>query len=491
MKNKRYILIIPTIMSMIFLLASCASTTDNAQAERIQREPQAIVEAGHLAGEINILVEQYGDNDLRIYADLFNAIHPNVVINFETYQPATDMAEFAALTTRLMANPPDIFAFSTAGMNFEKVAHESLFVDLYDFFYGPRGIDQSEYFYNIFHALETSGGLFAVPLYVVPELIYLNRRFFDAIDVDWSAIHSMTFEQEIEYFALIQQALPDIRGIRANDLFSIWQLIERELLYDLETGNVYIDTPRMHGLVEQVIELYIPNPSRFIFMPTHKNFSVFGGSVEFADRILNNSNLMRLSRWDEWSRISIIFILQDHPNMQFSQPVVMARGENADLLEFSSHTSFSIMQNAANRDLAWEFLRFMLEFDESLLNWYENIVLPPLYAAATGNNLPINRTRFDAQFGSIIGRDHFATWHFTDLGDFVDISEEAHRELTISSGLELYRGIVESLNFEVRSNRAVLNSLVYPDIWLLYTNQQDIATTLANIQNRLELYVAE
>jgi len=54
-----------------------------------------------------------------------------------------------ALTTRLLADPPDIIEFSPMFMAFEKMALDSLFADLNDFFDGDRGLDRSLFFENI------------------------------------------------------------------------------------------------------------------------------------------------------------------------------------------------------------------------------------------------------------------------------------------------------------------------------------------------------
>jgi len=50
---------------------------------------------------------------------------------------------------------------------------------------------------------------------------------------------------------------------------------------------------------------------------------------------------------------------------------------------------------------------------------------------------------------------------------------------------------VGQLSVPTNRNHAVVSSLVYPDMWLLHTGQQDIAQTLANIHSRLLFYILE
>jgi hypothetical protein len=72
----------------------------------------------------------------------------------------------------------------------------------------------------------------------------------------------------------------------------------------------------------------------------------------------------------------------------------------------------------------------------------------------------------------------------------MDIND-AHRERTVNAAFDFFYDIMSSFNRQIRHSFAVFNSLVYPDIWLLYSGQQTVAQALASIQSRLELYVAE
>ena len=47
------------------------------------------------------------------------------------------------------------------------------------------------------------------------------------------------------------------------------------------------------------------------------------------------------------------------------------------------------------------------------------------------------------------------------------------------------------LTLENRVNAVVLHSLVYPDLYMFVSGQQDSDRTLENIHNRLEIYIAE
>jgi len=178
-----------------------------------------------------------------------------------------------------------------------------------------------------------------------------------------------------------------------------------------------------------------------------------------------------------------IFFIQEHPEMKFSHPV--HRITDSGEIRFTSSVSPAIMQGSENQELAWEFLRFTMEYSKSL---FEN------FHEYHGNihHFPVNRQMFENQVHAILSESYRIMVRFnkvTVTGD-VGLDYENKKE-QVEYALDRFRQIVESLNVESRHNQAVLNSLIYPDIYLFMTGQQDVDRTLENIQNRLEIYVAE
>ena len=51
--------------------------------------------------------------------------------------------------------------------------------------------------------------------------------------------------------------------------------------------------------------------------------------------------------------------------------------------------------------------------------------------------------------------------------------------------------MIEMINSQCLFDRQAMNSIIYPDIFQFHLGNQDIYTTLENIQRRLEIYVAE
>lgn len=446
-----------------------------------------VEEIQQLEGELVILAQEFGDFFLRKYIRLFNELHPNVQINFEFHANVGGMESQTALMTRLLADPPDIFSFSSASLPLDKIVVDAIFEDIYLFMNGPRGIDQRNYFSNIFRASEIDGGLYHVPTLIEYRFALVNTRLLDAIDVDVLQISSLTIDDEMELFLRIAEAMPD-EEILLNRQFSIFQPFMTAQLYCMDTGEVFVNTPEFHSRLERAMEIPIDEewiqmmPSRPFWNEMHPcagNLSIYFLSPQ--------KHLTTHSQEGGFANL-VSFFLQEHPDMQFSQPIVLERADTGGV-GFRSFQSLSIMRNSPNKDLAWEFIRFMMEHEE---NWmHEGIEGTEEYWFQITNFAPINRTRFDNQFRSAVEYFYDTSMRNVDIEQYVSLSPYEHREQSVTQAVAFVRDKLGQVDFEIRTNFAVFFSLIYPELWLLHSGQQDVSQTLANLQSRLEIYVAE
>lgn len=439
-----------------------------------------------LVGNLTIFIARGMDSEMAVYRRMFQELHPQVDITFEFYDFPLDTASHLALVTRLLADPPDIFYFMPRMLNFEKMSLEALFVNLYDMFDGPRGISMDDYFSNIFAASEMQGGLFSVPLHLELMLAYPNIRLFEGAGLDVAEISSVSVDDELNLFDQIALAFPD-ETIHPNMRSSIWRSLTHYPLYNVETGEVNANTPEMAERIRRSMDIPIMRMDGsyvVVFTPEFVAESIVGITTISAEFINHNSNLSRLifhSHMDSSTGSLSVFFLQSHPNIQFAEPIQFNFG-NRENIAFSSNNSLSIMRNSSDVDLAWEFIRFIMEYEESLHH------IPTYHASWS---LPINRNRFANQVYIVLQELFDHALMFTDVEQYIQLPLDDYREQQIERALTHTNNIMEQLNFEVTQNFAVLKSLVYPDIWLVYTGQQTVEQALENIQSRLELYVEE
>jgi len=427
-----------------------------------------------LEGDLTILAWPVEIPEWSHYVELFCELHPEVQISFERYEPITDTTQQQAMMTRLMADPPDILAFSAETLSFEKFAMDALFVNLYDFMNGPRGINQEDYYSNIFRAAEWRGGLYHLPLYADLRLGVLSKRLLDSIGVDVSQITTVTISDLIDYYIRASEALPG-ETLYPNRYFSTMQVLRMSRLYDVDTGEVYVNTPEMRELFERAVT--IPIDSDYVdFTPTGYFDAPYWdmGIVLWRDLLSGNNHLLRDMTDGAMMYIPVLW-MQDDPDMQSSSLITFVSGDRENI-GFASSFCLSIMRDSPNTELAWEFLRFIMEYEESIR-----------YSGRL-RGLPINKARFEIQPRTYVEELYSGFMFF--MGQLDQITEE-QQERDVEIAMDFLRDYMGQLNYEIRYSAATLNALIYPELWLLYSGQQDVARTLANIHNRLVLYVNE
>jgi len=458
-----------------------SNVTDEHQASddthNYEYENEYSTEFSELEGELTIWAGPR-EHEIRVYADLFTTLHPDVNIIIEDLPPppTTDgLARRLFLIPSLLTDPPDLFLARAVGLDFEKSVNERLFVDLYELFDGLHGINKNDYFSNIFLASETQGGLYSVPLFFEPLLTFPNRGLLEVAGVDVSEITSISVDDEIAFYRQITPLFPD-RTIYPSPWFSIWRIFQYSMLYDIESGEVHVNTPEMVERVRASVEIPISS-----WVEISNNLPTNWGSSDIILQFTESDYIFIDFEMAGMQSFATLF-LQEHPDFQFSGPVPLTYG-NGNNVFFRSDHSLSIMRESQNIDLAWEFMRFVLEYEESLYH------VPTYYRALS--TVPINRNRFNNQVYDVLLDIFYDTINRTDLENHITIPIEEFREQQIANAMLSIRELVEMVNNEHVVGFAPNIALILPTAWRIHSGQQSIEQGLYDLQNNLELYVNE
>ena len=421
------------------------------------------------------------DHHLAILARRFMEANPDTRVIIERFDAITDIVQLAALTSRMLIEPPDLFH---TGVIFpEKMVMEALFLELNDFLDGVNGICRDDYFNGILRGAEVNGNLYHVPLMIGTDMILLNKQLFSSIGLQTSDIKELTLDQYFEYRQMASERHPDIT-VNLDPLFYIMDMFGIEDVYDVTTKQVWVNTPEMRRHLLTVKQLPFEDVT---FTPDGPlvNYGMGSTAVDTRRYFYPEATYMYERSTDLIS--PYLFFILDHPNMQYSHPV--HRVSRTGNVRYRVSTGLAVMRDSANKELALEFLRFCMEHSTSLWDgqgyWNTN-----LYSGTL--QFPVNRELFNNQVGAIL----YASYDVQTEQRFIamtgdEVYDAAVRDEQVEYALSAYRGLMESFNYEYKYNAAVMNSLIYPDIYLFITDRQNVDTTLANIQNRLELYVAE
>jgi len=506
------------IVRVISLVAACAILCSCGKKNEFEEESapkkntvetnnELVIEdiSDSLKGTITLLTPYISNDEISYFMKLFSELHPDVQFVRNEYGSIRDTAQLSALITELLADPPDIFTFMPAYMPLEKISYEGVFADLYTYYNGPRGIDQSRYFANIFRACERDGSLYYTPLSIRHEFAVLNKRFLEAIDYDPSQLTGFTLDDEIDLYHKVAEALPD-KLFYPSRSFCIAAPFIRERIYDVSTGEVFINTPEMRIRLEKALQIPVDKdwvtftPDGLVWMEEYRKArrlaDYYLSPEEYAAKGDQGGVYLSVISSEGGMQNFVTMLLQEHPAMQYTNPIPIKTG--TDYSRFFMDEGFAIMENSHNKALAWEFLRFMMEYEESLyydkeqyMEAMRNKEIYYFYSEDAFANAPVNRVRFENQVKQLVLELYDIALERSDVENYITLPLEEHKDVMTRTVMDTIRDMTESLNYEVRSSYIILYSLIYPELWLLHSGQQDVPTTLKNLQQRLELYVVE
>ncbi|MCL2662971.1 MAG: hypothetical protein FWE83_06530 [Oscillospiraceae bacterium] len=467
---------------------------------------------GEFEHTLRIFASQWESYQFNEIISLFRREHPEVNIQVETFSSPRTTSEEVALITQLLSGSYDIFMLST--ISSEKLDVNSLFVDLNQLIDGSNGINREDYFDNVFRGMEANGILYSVPLSVTFEAPLPNIAYFRSAGINVNDLDTISWEQLLNIHQIVAARNPEhelfiIRNFNVLNVF--------DGVYDVATRRVDANTTEIRDLVVAASSI----PTNIEFTPNGPQGHVVVTVSGMMDFLLEQrDNVLLLENHGFFLEL---YMMRDRniSNMIYGTPILQRNFNNR--IEFHTSTVFSILQQSSNQDVAWDFVRFALENTLPLHVANEYHYPPSLYPDIFQ---PVNRERFRNSIfellESIIIWDANAAW---DSGLFNDLlplhpsmnpwldPEEAKEEyeealliwdeawLEFQDVLQTLRDgmfervylqtvpVMELLDVENKRSFTVRNDFIYPDIYLYVTGRQSIDITLANIQNRLELYV--
>lgn len=351
---KRVIII---ILVSILLLAACgaeraetgnqdteSTTVEGGDTEtEVSREPKP--EA--LTGELTLMVWlSYARDVWQPVADAFMEEHPGVTIKIDAPSPEDDQNEvfLQKYNTRIMTGDGfDIVDTSVTGM--EKYGGEQgLFVDLYELMDADKEFLREDYFSCIFEPMETDGKLYELVYSVQPLYVWLNKRLLGRAGLEYTG-ETISF---IEMYELYEK----VRESEGERIFLTDSMYGYEGMSAYEDGyfvrNNQIDSDEFREYLKMRHELYYTSESRT---------SWSDGTIRINDDVLCRvgdalrlpySNLVDAAFTETEDVTGAVVYEGMHGERYFYNP---------DALAISSFSK--------NKELAWEFLKFVVSNRES------------------------------------------------------------------------------------------------------------------------------
>ena len=479
------------ILVVFLFAAACASE---------EQEPEEL--------ELTILVRQSNVSFMRHMANRFNDYTGlDVDFTFETYFDwAASIQDIQTLILEISTtNEIDIFINSSAGINSRSQQFLSSFVDLNELIDGENGINRQNYFDHIFRASEIDGNLYAIPLLISPAepLLVFNRYYADAVGVNLGA-YKITTDEMLDFWVQASELYPD-RNLFLNVPFNLGRVLTPRNIVDMRNQEVNVPTD-----IEK-IELAMSIPSVHIFYPDTIRNTVWITSDDFAgsqdlvpSAFYNPFHHRAVARQFLFEHLDFplhnpwVSVLQDIENIQVGPK--MLNPNNNERVPFNVSLSLSILEQSQQQDLAWDFIRFVLEapvyipeYDDpnpfsnaSITRFLDNNI----DSAILIRNFHTNQNIFDDFAGNLLRQSAIQISN-TQVAEFLaDISfSDAEIEQIVQNGLQRYQNIMQMLNYS--SYFVNIWHITSEQLYLVSNGFQSIEETLLNLQNALEIFVAE
>ncbi|WP_305117205.1 ABC transporter substrate-binding protein [Acutalibacter muris] len=406
--------------ALLLAIALCLSLAACGQRGQDEPEPQ-----GPLSGELTVsLPSRWGP--LEIWAGRFEEIHPDVEIQFqyeteETYidppSGITFEGEIVNERTELPTDVADSYIRKTVTslsggeaadildlgpMSYFKYAKSGLFEDLNEWMARDPEFSREDYYTNILEALEdTEGHLYAVPPVVRFKFIMLNDYILYEMGLNGADVFpdGVNYEDLTDLFqqAAAMGALePASKGQegcyfapRTNKSFFLEFVLPQYL--DEKTGEARFDTPEFIEYLKRTDELpfeYTMDkaPGRSLYWPSFSCDGPFCQKVSSSMHVFNKA----VSDRDIGSSRGLLY------------------KDSQGNIPFSTDMALLAIPKGPNAQLAWEFLKFIIEekeFPDSV--WKDSVSENYEYVHPYNQSLPINRNNF-RNLSAALFREPFA-----------------------------------------------------------------------------------
>lgn len=340
MNEKKIFLIMLICLVLCFSGCEANNHTPSLSSEDLNSTVEPMAEAGTLSGTLTIAYPGFRGSKNFVMEEAiagFQRRHPDVSINVSDVNVNIDEGYVEKATVSLLSGEP-IDVIDTNYLNLQKTGKSGVFVDLNEFF----AWDSNHYYTNVVEACTLDGALLGVPTQFCPIVFWTDKKITDTLGVDIGTFDSISFEDLDE---LCSQAIE--QGICQQPYYLFEDMSKRDILglelpcfsgspgsepnYNTQEFIQYLDEIKSFHAKSQADIPYVSTG-----VPTFTNY--------FAQLGYAGTHNMA-------------FPTHSDPNIN---QAVLLRLKNGKV-PFITTGMLSIPASSENKELAWEFIRYMTE----------------------------------------------------------------------------------------------------------------------------------
>lgn len=302
-------------------------------------------------------------------AEKFKVLHPEFDISVTKY--SNDYEKYTAqVSTALMAGTADDF-LDGFGIDYKDSATVKLLADFYPIMEADPEFNEDDYFVNVFRALEYQGGLYTFPTSFSYNMVAVNNQVEDVLKKEFAQ------HEYISAFDLIDIYKTSGAGYYMHDSFDALTVLNDtyKSFIDEEKKTCDFNNPRFAGLI---------NDAKAATEPDKMLGYTYGSNVYPPEEEATRS---KKYLYQQFSADVFQYFLEFNEELKFgeSRPYTDEKGN----LQISPLKNFSISAKSENKELAWEFIKFMATEQDSGENGY--VFIP---------SIPVNKGLFEFKYRS-------------------------------------------------------------------------------------------
>lgn len=273
----------------------------------------------------------------------FEHDHPGVTVEYESGIAKEDYSEW--LSQRLLLDDaPDVFVVPDTDLDL--LVSRGILEELDPLIGGADGIDTSIYYDTALESGRLRGAQYALPMETMPYLMFCNKALLESENIELPS-EDYTFE---DLYEICSKVTRDVDGDGTVDQFGIYKYDWEDaaigagaVLFSRDGGSCDFTSEEFKEAIQFMIRLNDLNQGQTV---TQEIFDQ--GRVAF----------MPLSLAEYRTYKTYPYRIKKYDNIQWDC-IVMPRGTNGDNVSRVSTMNIGINHNSRNKELAWEFLRYI------------------------------------------------------------------------------------------------------------------------------------
>lgn len=360
---------------LIVILSGCSSNIDTNSDFPETRDNK------ELSGTLT--VSTVFDTYIDTFAEEFMDMHPNVEIIVERQEDDRVSYMYRIAIDLLGGTASDLIDLSALDINHK--AQSGLLVNIYDFMDSDPDFNKSDYYTNIFEAMEYEGGLYAMPLSFNYDMVYISKPLAESIGLDYENYKYISYTEMIDIYEKVKKTHPSpdefylMPGIGKESFFNY----ESVDFFDIKTGDANFDSN------EFIQHLKLTKKLNTVYHPDTQEWDFTRIGVGNEDFLIKDFMYAKFTTID----IDLKNMMVEFENTISPIPFISSKGN----MPFSNFLStYAISNNSANKELAWEFLKYCASAKE--LPVFETKEDEEKYSFMFLGNIPINIENFYTHF---------------------------------------------------------------------------------------------